>query len=68
MHDYIFQLIRHLCSEEQVFNALWGQLLEKLGGLYRKAMDHGRFLLVIERGQPATSSKNFFDLDRKSVV
>lgn len=60
VHDYIFRLVSYLCPEEQVRVQLWhGLLLDKLSSLYRKAMDHGRFLLDMERGQPTTFNPHF---------
>ncbi|PFH60295.1 hypothetical protein XA68_11178 [Ophiocordyceps unilateralis] len=61
VHDFIFQLLAHLCPEEQVRDQLWNDLLvPKLSERYRKAMDHVRFLLRIECGaRPSTFNHQF---------
>ncbi|PNY26227.1 Interferon-induced GTP-binding protein Mx1 [Tolypocladium capitatum] len=67
VHDFIFRLLRHLCPEKQVRDQLWDNLLvDQLRGLYRKAMNHARFLLSIERGQrPSTFNHYFNDILQK---
>lgn len=66
VHDYIFQLLSHLCPEKQILDQLWdGHLIYKLSELYRKAMDHARFLLAIERGRPITFNHYFNDILKK---
>lgn len=61
VHDFILQLLEHIFSEKQVLRELWENvLLEKLQGSYRRAMDHTRFLLEIEReGKPMTHNNYF---------
>ncbi|EQK99140.1 interferon-induced GTP-binding protein Mx2 [Ophiocordyceps sinensis CO18] len=63
VHDFMFCLIEHLCPEKQVRSELWEKLLiEELCEKYRKAMDHTRFLLAIERGgRPSTFNHYFAD-------
>jgi hypothetical protein len=61
VHDYILELLKHVLSEDQVLRELFDNvLLEKLQASYRRAMDHARFLLDIEReGKPMTYNDLF---------
>ncbi|KUI69764.1 Interferon-induced GTP-binding protein Mx1 [Cytospora mali] len=61
VHDYILELLNHVFSEKQVLRELFDNvLLEKLQASYKRAMDHARFLLEIEReGKPVTFNDYF---------
>ncbi|OAQ62498.1 interferon-induced GTP-binding protein Mx2 [Purpureocillium lilacinum] len=60
VHDYINVLLETLCPEEEVCSQLWqGFLVDRLVQQYRQAMSHARFLLSIERKQPATFNHYF---------
>lgn len=61
VHDYISRLLTQLCPEKHVKDQLWDVLLvDKLRHAYRRAMDHARFLLSIEReGRPSTYNHYF---------
>lgn len=63
VHEYILELLKHIFHEKQVLDELWNNvLLEKLQESYRRAMDHARFLLRIEReGNPITYNHYFND-------
>ncbi|ESZ92343.1 interferon-induced GTP-binding protein Mx2 [Sclerotinia borealis F-4128] len=62
VHEYIFQLIAKLCPKEQVRDQLWNALLvDKLRKAYRKAMNHARFLLDIERGGRPITFNHYFN-------
>lgn len=66
VHHYVFRLLCHLCPEKPIRDQIWdGYLVEELTGRYRKAMDHARFLLKIERGRPATFNHYFNDVLQK---
>ncbi|UNI20621.1 hypothetical protein JDV02_006691 [Purpureocillium takamizusanense] len=66
VHDYIYNLLCILCPEGQVREQLWeGVLVNRLVPMYRKAMSHARFLLAVERGQPATFNHYFNDILQK---
>lgn len=68
VHDFIFRLLDKLCPEKQVRDQLWDNLLvDKLSDAYRKAMDHTRFLLSIERGGKPSTYNHYFNatLQRK---
>lgn len=62
VHDFILNLLRHIVSEKQVLRELFDNvLLERLHASYRRAMDHARFLLKIEReGKPITYNQSFY--------
>lgn len=61
VHDFLFQIIEHLCPEKQVMQELWeGLLVEKLCERYRVAMDHTRFLLAIERNGKSSTFNHYF--------
>ncbi|KAK8861905.1 interferon-induced GTP-binding protein Mx1 [Apiospora arundinis] len=62
VHRYILQLLTTLCPEKQVREQLWGkQLIDKLFDAYRRAMDHSRFLLSVERGGRPTTFNHYFN-------
>ncbi|KAF4506151.1 hypothetical protein G6O67_006265 [Ophiocordyceps sinensis] len=66
VHHYIYRLLRHLCPEKPIRDQIWNSfLVEELSGLYRKAMDHARFLVMIERGRPTTFNQYFNDILQK---
>ncbi|KAK8108203.1 uncharacterized protein PG998_010216 [Apiospora kogelbergensis] len=62
VHDYIFNLLSQLCPEKQGRQQLWkAHLIDKLCASYRRAMDHARLLLRIERGGRPSTFNQFFD-------
>ncbi|KAI0840875.1 P-loop containing nucleoside triphosphate hydrolase protein [Hypoxylon sp. FL0890] len=63
VHHFIVQAINEVCPDERVRDELWnGYLLEELQKSYRRAMDHAKFLLEIEReGVPMTLNHYFND-------
>lgn len=70
VHDFIVRLLVKLCPEKQVREQLWNSLLEeKVCNAYRKAMDHTRFLLKIERGSRPITFNHYFNanLQKKRV-
>ncbi|KUI54190.1 Interferon-induced GTP-binding protein Mx1 [Cytospora mali] len=69
VHDYIVELLNHVFSEKQVLRELFDNvLLEKLQASYKRAMDHARFLLDIEReGKPITYN-DYFNAELQSAL
>jgi hypothetical protein len=67
VHDYISRLLDELCPETQVRDRLWDTLLmDKLRDAYCRAMNHARFLLIVERGhRPMTFNNQFTENLRK---
>ncbi|KXJ94873.1 interferon-induced GTP-binding protein Mx2 [Microdochium bolleyi] len=62
VHDFIEDLLSELCQDEQVHEQLWELLLiDKLRSAYRRAMDHARFLLTVERGGRPTTFNHYFN-------
>ncbi|XXG99120.1 Vacuolar protein sorting-associated protein 17 [Hypoxylon texense] len=61
VHRFIVEAIREICPDSRVRDELWdGYLLEELQVSYRRAMDHAKFLLEIEReGVPLTLDHYF---------
>lgn len=61
VHDFIYRLLTKLCPEQSVRDQLWDTLMvDKLISMYRKDMEHTRFLLHIERkGSPSTFNHYF---------
>ncbi|KAI1142261.1 P-loop containing nucleoside triphosphate hydrolase protein [Hypoxylon sp. FL0543] len=68
VHHFIVEAINDICPDERVRDELWnGYLLEDLQKSYRRAMDHAKFLLDIEReGVPMTLNHYFNDNLQKS--
>lgn len=55
VHDFINNLLGHLCEESEVREQLWNLIVDQLRDAYRKAIAHARFLLGVERaGRPTT--------------
>jgi hypothetical protein len=50
-----------VCQQKQVRDQLCDVLLDQLLDAYRKAMDHARFLLSIERGGKPTTYNHYFN-------
>ncbi|TGJ81808.1 hypothetical protein E0Z10_g6969 [Xylaria hypoxylon] len=61
VHHFISEIIKSICPDPRVHEELWnGYILEELMASYRRAMDHARFLLRIEReGRPLTLTRSF---------
>ncbi|KAI1430371.1 interferon-induced GTP-binding protein Mx2 [Xylaria sp. FL1777] len=61
VHRFISQIVNAICPDPRVHEELWnGYLLEELMASYRRAMNHARFLLRIEReGSPLTLMDSF---------
>lgn len=61
MHNFVYMLMGEICPEEQVKKELWEDvLIDELRQAYKRAMDHARFLLIIERaGKPITYNHYF---------
>ncbi|KAI0447104.1 hypothetical protein F4803DRAFT_397297 [Xylaria telfairii] len=61
VHRFISEVVKSICPDPRVHEELWnGYLLEELMTSYRRAMDHARFLLRIEReGSPLTLTHSF---------
>lgn len=50
LHDFIFCLLDEICSEKQIRDQIWRELLtERLIDVCRKAMDQTRHLPELER-------------------
>ncbi|KAI1430646.1 interferon-induced GTP-binding protein Mx2 [Xylaria sp. CBS 124048] len=61
IHHFISEAVRLVCPDQKVQDELWnGYLLEELMASYRRAMDHARFLLKIEREGPPLTLNNSF--------
>ncbi|CAJ2505893.1 Uu.00g000230.m01.CDS01 [Anthostomella pinea] len=60
VHHYIYTLLASICPEPHVQDQVWNFLLDLLAPTYRRAMDHARFLLRIERGGRPTTFNHYF--------
>ncbi|KAK4118153.1 interferon-induced GTP-binding protein Mx2 [Parathielavia appendiculata] len=63
VHTFIVKTLKEVCHDERTRTELWDTLLlEKLQRAYKKAMDHAKFLLDVERnGKPVTLNNYFSD-------
>ncbi|KAI0855608.1 interferon-induced GTP-binding protein Mx2 [Xylaria cubensis] len=61
VHCFISEVVKSICPDPRVQEELWnGYLLDELMASYRRAMDHAKFLLRIEReGSPLTLTRSF---------
>ncbi|KAI0421071.1 interferon-induced GTP-binding protein Mx2 [Xylaria grammica] len=68
VHHFISEIVKLICPDPRVYEELWnGYLLDELKASYRRAMDHARFLLRIEReGLPLTLNRSFTEHIQKS--
>ncbi|OIW28455.1 interferon-induced GTP-binding protein Mx2 [Coniochaeta ligniaria NRRL 30616] len=61
VHDSIVKLLATTIPDETVRTTFWEDVLfEKLCNAYKRAMDHARFLLMIELGSKPFTYNNFF--------
>ncbi|OAA59115.1 interferon-induced GTP-binding protein Mx2 [Niveomyces insectorum RCEF 264] len=61
VHDYLYRLLRAVCPDAAVGDALWAALQDELCAEYRRALDHARFLLDVERGHPPVTFDDAFN-------
>lgn len=63
VHHFIVEAIKEICPDERVRDELWnGYLIDDLLASYRRAMQHAKFLLELEReGVPLTLNHYFND-------
>ncbi|KAI0161608.1 P-loop containing nucleoside triphosphate hydrolase protein [Hypoxylon sp. FL1284] len=68
VHRFVLEAIKLICPDSRVRDELWnGHLLEELQSSYRRAINHTRFLLEIEReGVPFTLNHYFNENLQKS--
>ncbi len=67
VHRYTQDLLRALCKDERVLQAIEGVLLDHLTERYKKSIDHATFILTVERsGTPLTTNHYFTDNLEKS--
>lgn len=60
VHQFILDLLHDVIGDSHVRDELYDHLLEKLQASYKRAMDHARFLVEIEReGTLATYNPSF---------
>jgi hypothetical protein len=59
-HDFILKLLELICHNDRVRDALTAILMDKVSQRYKKAIEHTKFLLYVERmGTPATLNHYF---------
>ena len=62
VHNYIKALIGHCCHDDRVRKGLDALLMDPLYERYKKAVDHVKFVLQVERaGTPLTNNHYFAD-------
>ena len=67
VHNFTMRLLSILCDDDRVLHEVSDVLLEALLERYKKAMDHTRFLLKVERdGTPLTTNHYFAENLEKS--
>jgi hypothetical protein len=60
VHDFTCKALAHVCPDEGVRSGLWSLLQEQLVEGYRKAVDHVKFIIRVERfGTPLTTDHYF---------
>ncbi|KAI1113149.1 interferon-induced GTP-binding protein Mx2 [Nemania sp. NC0429] len=67
VHRFTSEIVKSICPDPRVHEELWnGYILEELMASYRRAMDHAKFLLRIEReGLPLTLTHAFSEQIQK---
>lgn len=67
VHHFISEIVKSICPDPRVHEELWnGYIMEELMASYRRAMDHARFLLRVEReGLPLTLTDSFSEKVQK---
>lgn len=60
IHHFGNTVLRRLCTEERVMNALWSLLMNRLLQRYRKTVNHIYFLLQTERSGNLLTTNHYF--------
>jgi len=69
VHHFIRELVEVSCPDDAVRNELWDSIIDELTSRYRKAMEHARFLLSVERdSHPLTVNPDFERALRETVA
>jgi hypothetical protein len=62
VHDFLLELLSAVCLDNRVREGLLSVLMEPITDRYRKAVDHVKFILEVERaGTPLTQNHYFND-------
>lgn len=62
VHSFIVSLLRACCSSDRVLEGLLSVLTDHMTARYKNAIDHTKFLLLVERaGTPLTANHYFAD-------
>ncbi|KAI9736866.1 MAG: hypothetical protein M1818_005917 [Claussenomyces sp. TS43310] len=62
VHDFICQVLAHVCPDERIRSSLWSLLQELLLERYQRAVEHVKFIIEVERsGTPLTTNHYFND-------
>ncbi|KAI0598307.1 P-loop containing nucleoside triphosphate hydrolase protein [Biscogniauxia sp. FL1348] len=62
VHHFIYVAIKDVCPDPKVQDVLWDEfLLEQLQASYRKAVEHAKFLLEIERETRPYTLNHYFN-------
>ena len=62
VHDFTATLLSNICSDDRIRRGLSSVLLEQLTERYKKAIEHTKYLLAVERsGTPLTTNHYFAD-------
>ncbi|KAL8718451.1 MAG: hypothetical protein Q9225_004417 [Loekoesia sp. 1 TL-2023] len=67
VHSFVIDLLEVLCEDEHIRSGVYNAIMEHLAERYRKAIDHAKFVLSVERsGTPLTTNHYFADNLEKS--
>ncbi|KAL8902671.1 MAG: hypothetical protein Q9207_004473 [Kuettlingeria erythrocarpa] len=67
VHDFIVNLLHEVCEDEHIRIGVYNAITDQLAERYKKAIDHAKFILHVERsGTPLTTNHYFADNLEKS--
>ena len=62
VHSFILSLLDEICEDERIRTGIYNAIMEHLTERYKRAIDHTKFILSVERsGTPLTTNHYFAD-------
>lgn len=62
VHDFTVNLLQDVCEDEHIRIGVYNATADQLNERYKKAIDHAKFILHVERsGTPLTTNHYFAD-------
>ncbi|KAL8941287.1 MAG: hypothetical protein Q9216_002348 [Gyalolechia sp. 2 TL-2023] len=68
VHNFVLQLLTVLCEDQHIRTGIYSTILEYLIERYKKAIEHARFILNVERSDTPLTTNHYFadNLEKRS--